>query len=81
MSIKDQINEYILEFVTYGEPIDGDDASLIESDLIDSTGVMELVMFLEETFGITVEDEDIDPANFETVNLVSAFVERKKEVA
>ena len=72
------IGNYIEEFVTYGDPV-GDDDSLLESDLIDSTGAMELVLFLEETFDIVVDDDEIDPENLDTINLIAEFVERKRE--
>ncbi|HEX8814393.1 MAG TPA: acyl carrier protein [Terriglobales bacterium] len=53
-----------------------DNASLLDN-VIDSTGVLELVVFLQETFGITVEDEEVTPDNIESVNKVVAYVERK----
>jgi acyl carrier protein len=48
------------------------DASFLEEGIVDSTGVLELVMFVEETFGITVEDEEILPENFDTVSALRA---------
>jgi acyl carrier protein len=54
-----------------------DDASLL-GGVIDSTGAIELVMFLQERFGITVEDAEVAlPENFDSVKSVVAFVERK----
>ncbi len=55
----------------------GDDTSFLEIGLLDSTGVIELVSFLEEEFGIQVEDDEITPENFDTLNRISAYVERK----
>jgi len=54
------------------------DTPLLDSGMIDSTGVMELIGFLESEFGINVADEEIVPENFETVSRIAAFVERKK---
>lgn len=54
-----------------------DDAALL-GGVIDSTGVIELVMFLQEQFAITVEDEEVAaPENFESVKNVVAYVEKK----
>lgn len=75
-----KVREYIEEFVTYGDPVGLDD-SLLESDLIDSTGAMEMVLFLEETFNISIEDDEIDPENLDSVNLIAAFVESKHKEA
>jgi acyl carrier protein len=53
-----------------------DDGSLL-GDVIDSTGVIELVNHIQERFAITVEDEDVIPDNFDSVNNLVAFVARK----
>jgi acyl carrier protein len=75
MTAVDQIQAYVAR--TYGKTV-GPDDSLLDSGLIDSTGIFELVTFLEETFGIKVEDEEIVPEHFETAAQVAAYVERKK---
>jgi acyl carrier protein len=54
-----------------------DDVSLLEEGIMDSTGVLDLVMFIEETFGIQVKDEELIPENLDSVNKLVAFVERK----
>ena len=54
-----------------------DDTSFMESGVIDSTGVLELVAFLEETYEFKVEDEEMVPENLDTIANLSAFVERK----
>lgn len=54
-----------------------DEASLLEEGIMDSTGVLDLVMFIEETFGIEVKDEELVPDNLDSVNKLVAFVERK----
>jgi acyl carrier protein len=53
-----------------------DDESFLEAGIIDSTGVLELVEFLEATFGIAVEDEDLVPANLDSVVRVARYVGR-----
>lgn len=55
----------------------GDADSLLKRHIIDSTGVVELVMFLEETWAVTVEDADIVPANLDSLDHLQAFLARK----
>lgn len=56
-----------------------DDASLLERGIIDSTGVLELIGFLEETFAIKVEDAEMIPDNLDSIGHIAAFVARKQE--
>jgi acyl carrier protein len=53
------------------------DQDLLAAELIDSLGITELVGFLEDEYGIDVEDEDLTPENFRTVNGIASFVSRK----
>lgn len=53
--------------------------SLLDSGLIDSTGIFEIVSFLETQFRIEVPDEEIVPENFETINDIVAFVTSKRD--
>ena len=52
-------------------------ASFLEEGIVDSTGVLELVMFVEGTFAITVEDEEIVPENFDSVQRLARYVRLK----
>ena len=54
------------------------DESLIAGGLLDSLAVVELTAFVERAFGIKVEDEEVVPANFETIQKIAAFVARKR---
>ncbi len=58
-----------------------DDTSFLEMGLLDSTGVIELVSFLEEEFGIQVEDDEITPENLDTLSRIAAYVEQKSAQA
>jgi acyl carrier protein len=58
-------------------PSFSDDASFLENGIIDSTGVLELVCFLESTFGIEVADDEMLPQNLDSVRAVAAYVTRK----
>jgi acyl carrier protein len=53
--------------------------SFLEEGIVDSTGVLELVMFAEETSGITVEDEEIVPENFDSVAGLARYARSKQE--
>jgi acyl carrier protein len=57
------------------------DASLLEAGIIDSTGVLELVGFIEETYDVRVEDEELLPENLDSIDSIVAFVERKRTAA
>lgn len=56
-----------------------DDASLLEAGVVDSTGVLEVILFVEETFGVEVADDEIVPDNFDTVNKMAAYIESKMQ--
>jgi acyl carrier protein len=62
---------------------DGDaiahDQSLLDAGIIDSTGVLELVCFLETTFGIEVQDDEMLPENLDSIRSISNYVDRKLE--
>jgi acyl carrier protein len=79
MSITDQIRSHILDgfLFTSDSGCLRDDASLLEDGIIDSTGVLELVMFVQESFGISVEYDEIVPENFDSVAALADYVARK----
>jgi acyl carrier protein len=71
------IADFIQEnFVFDGTTVDRD-ASFLDSGLIDSTGILEIVLFVEETFGIAVEDDEVLPEHFDSVRRLAAYVHRK----
>lgn len=87
MNIKSQIKQFIAEnflFSPMSEGGDGfalsDDASFLDEGVVDSTGTLELVMFVEDTFGIEVIDHEIEPENFDSVNKLAAYIARKANV-
>jgi acyl carrier protein len=55
-----------------------DDASLLERGIIDSTGVIELVEFIETTFGVKVNDTEMVPENLDSIGRITSFIARKK---
>jgi acyl carrier protein len=82
MELDQQIKEYLGNNLIY---VDGDfkydnDTSFIREGLIDSMQVMELVMYVQSTFGIPVDQEEIVPENFDSVNKLACFI-RSKQVS
>jgi len=55
-----------------------DDASLLDAGIVDSTGVLEVVTFLETEFGLAVEDAEIVPENVDSIARIAAYIGRKK---
>lgn len=76
--LKNKIRAFIEENFLLGRD-DGlkDDTSFLNEGIIDSTGVLELVSFLEEQFSIAVEDEELVPENLDSINNVVAYLESK----
>ncbi len=73
-----EVREFIATNFLYGQDRGfGNDDSFLGEGIIDSTGVLQLVSFLEETYGITVEDEELRPDNLDSVNCVVAYLRRK----
>jgi len=58
-----------------------DDDSFLEHSIIDSIGILQLVTFLQDTYGITVRDEELLPENLDSVNAVTAYLCRKLDGA
>ena len=80
MSHREAIRRYILENYLFTDDASAlaDDASFLESGIIDSTGMMEVIFFLEENFSIRVEDEEMIPENLDSVNNLLRYIERKQ---
>ena len=72
------IRDFIIENFLFGNA-NGlkDDTSFLEEGIIDSTGVLELVTFLEENFEIQVEDEELIPENLDSIDNVTGYLEGK----
>lgn len=75
---KDTVRAFIIENLFLGSESEfGDDDSLTDAAALDSTAAVEIVAFLEETFGIEIEDHEINPNNLDTLNRIAALIERK----
>lgn len=75
--IQHRVREFVVQNFLFGQDDLAEDASFLETGIIDSTGVLELVGFIESTFAISVQDHDLVPANLDSVVSVARFVERK----
>jgi len=74
-----QIRAFIVENFLLGKDSGFDNSeSLLESGIIDSTGIMLVVAFLEERFGIAIADDDLVADNLDSVDCIARFVERKR---
>lgn len=73
-----RIRSFLLQkFPATRKRVFDDDVQLLESGIIDSLGVLDVVAFLERTFNIRIDDDDLTPENFGNVKCISSFVEKK----
>lgn len=74
-----QVREFLLSsfYVADASSLDID-TSLLDQGIIDSTGVLEVIGFIEETFGITVEDTELLPENLDSIEGIAQYIIRKK---
>jgi acyl carrier protein len=75
--IKEKIKDFIIENFLFGEDNDlKNDTSFLEEGIIDSTGVLELIEYLEEEFDIEIDDEDMIPENLDSLNNLEQFISK-----
>ncbi|HUV63778.1 MAG TPA: acyl carrier protein [Sedimentisphaerales bacterium] len=78
MNNSSKVREFVVNNFLFG---DGEsleeDTSFLEAGIIDSTGILELIMFLEETYGITIEDRELVPDNMDSLKNIARFVQKK----
>lgn len=75
-----KVRNYILEnylFTDDQSELDSGD-SLLDKGIIDSTGIMEVILFLEEEFGVAVEDDEMVPENLDSVDNLVKFIKAKQ---
>jgi acyl carrier protein len=78
MQIKNEIRKFIMEnFLLDGEVNLSEEDSLLEKGIIDSTGVLELVAFIEETYSFKIKDEELVPENLDSIKNISQFIQNK----
>ena len=80
MSLEEQIRGYVLEnylFTDDQSALNSDD-SFLEKGILDSTGILEVIYFIEDEFDVKVEDEEMIPENLDSVNRIVAYIQKKQ---
>jgi acyl carrier protein len=81
-AMHEQIRSYIVDNFLFGDDSGLDDSvSFLDSGLIDSTGILEVISFLEETFSIKVKDEELVPENLDSIQNILGYLGRKMGTA
>ena len=81
--LRNRIRDFLLEnylFTTDTSAI-GPDDSLLGRGIVDSTGMLEIIFFIEEQLGVKIKDEEMIPDNLDSVNRIAAFVELRRRAA
>jgi len=82
MTIQERLRQFIMEVFYLSDPDElTDEVSLISSGIVDSTGMLDVILFIEGEFGIHVEDREVIPENLESISRITSFVERKRRAA
>lgn len=77
IEVKEKLRTYLREnFPAAASSSVGDDTSLLEEGIVDSMGILSLVTFLEDEFGMEISDDDLVGENFDSISALQAFVER-----
>jgi len=82
VDVVNEIRNFIVDNFLFGDTTVtlGEDDSLLQKGLIDSTGILEVVQFIEEKFGIAVEDDELVPENLDSISAIARYVMRKQGV-
>ena len=75
MQLRDSIRRFVA--TTFCAADITDDTSLVGCGVVDSTGVLEVVAFLEQTFGVAIDDDEIVAENLDSIARIAALIERK----
>jgi acyl carrier protein len=79
MEIKKQVRAFVTSNFYVADPAALEDgASLLNGGIVDSTGMLEVISFIEDTFGVTVEDSEMLPDNLDSIERIANFIARKK---
>ena len=77
---REEVRKFVVDNFLFGQGGDlGDDDSFLEKGVLDSTGVLELVAFLDRVFSVKVDDAELVPDNLDSINAICAFLERKQQ--
>lgn len=78
LSIKEKVREFILNTTLADKTKISDDSLIFKEGFFDSMGFVMILTFMEETFGVKVQDADLIEENFESINAISGFISKKK---
>ena len=77
--IKSRITSFIVDTFLFGDSGElGDDTSFLDEGIVDSTGVLELVDFIEASFEVSIADDELLPENLYSIDRIEVFIRRKK---
>lgn len=81
MDVETAVERFIVDEIMLGDSNTkiNPNESLISSGVLDSLALLRLIAFLEEQMGVTVDDSEVIPENFETINEIKSFIEKKKQ--
>lgn len=78
--IKIKVRAFVVDNFLFGNANGlADDTSFLEAGILDSTGVMEVVAFLEREFGIKIDDDELTPENLDSIDNIGAFIAQKQQ--
>jgi acyl carrier protein len=79
LNAKAAVRRFLLDNIVMGGDVEiTDETSFMEDHILDSTGFIELITFIEETFGVTVNDEEMLPENFDSLRNIEGYLARKR---
>jgi acyl carrier protein len=82
MTAHQRIRQFVVDNFYISDPAQlADETSLVTSGYVDSTGMLEVISFLESEFGIRISDQETTPENLESIARIAAFVARKQKAA
>ena len=77
--IHEIIRNYVVNSFLFGDGKKlGNDTSFLGNSIIDSTGMLELISYIEQEFGISIDDAELVPENLDSIDNVASFISRKK---
>jgi acyl carrier protein len=81
MSVESKIRSFILDNFIFSDDDDAlkNDDSFLDNGILDSTGILEVIFFLDEEFSIKVNDDELIPENLDSVDRIAAFIKRKTQ--
>jgi len=78
MDVRNTVRDFVIENFYIADPCAlSDERSLLDEGIVDSTGILEVIFFLEDRFQITIEDEEMVPENLDSITAIVDFVTRK----